>query len=181
MVQGWNWQRLHMANETVKVTRSIFVLAIVVAVISTTACSQRPQPIEGLWAVPIHTAAPPTPTPTAKPTPLPKTEPTIVITSETAVAEPDDEALFILNVIVEDRYGYLQEAMLTITWPDTPLPFVVGPTADIKIPILASSPPFLLKVEKEGYITVYQPFDVTINADMQYEFTVTILASGDPA
>jgi len=170
-----------MENETVKPTRSIFVLAILLAVISTTACSPRPQPIEGLWGVPIHTAVPPTPTPTPRPTPAPKTEPTIVITPETAVAHPNEEALFILNVIVEDRYGYLQEAMLTITWPDTPLPFVVGPTADIKIPILASSPPFLLKVEKEGYITVYQPFDVTINADMQYEFTVTILAAGDTA
>lgn len=58
---------------------------------------------------------------------------------------------------------------------------VVGPTADIKIPVLASSHLFLLKIEKEGYITVYQPFDVALNADMEYEFTMKILTAGDPA
>jgi len=120
-------------------------------------------------------------TPAPPPPPSPKTEPPIIVTPETAVAHPDEEALFILNVIVEDRYGYLQEAMLTLTWPDMPRPVMVGPTADIKIPIPANSPPFLLTVEKEGYITVYQPFDVTLNADMQYEFIVTMLVAGDPA
>ena len=35
--------------------------------------------------------------------------------------------------------------------------------------------------EKDGYLTVYQPFDVTLNADMQYEWTVTLLAAGEAA
>ena len=167
------WPQLRAENELV--TRSWCVLFALGLGILLVACACGPQPIDGLWRVPVQTATP------QVSTPAPKTEPPIIITPETAVAHPDEEALFILNVIVEDRYGYLQEALLTITWPNMPRPFMVGPTADIKIPIPASSPPFLLKVEKEGYITVYQPFDVTINADMQYEFTVTILAAGDTA
>ncbi len=174
------WLRFRAEDKLV--TRSkIVVLALSLGILLI-ACACGPQPIDGLWGMLIQTATPQLPTPTPRPTPTPKIEPPIIITPETAVAEPDAEALFILNVIVEDRYGFLQEAMLTITWPDdTPRPFVVGPTADIKIPVLSSSHLFLLKIEKEGYITVYQPFDVTLNADMEYEFTVTILAAGDPA
>ena len=159
------WLRFRAEDKLV--TRSkIVVLALSLGILLI-ACACGPQPIDGLWGMLIQTATPQLPTPTPRPTPTPK---------------PDAEALFILNVIVEDRYGFLQEAMLTITWPDdTPRPFVVGPTADIKIPVLSSSHLFLLKIEKEGYITVYQPFDVTLNADMEYEFTVTILAAGDPA
>ncbi len=142
------------------------------------ACGRAPQPIDGLWGAPIQTSTPLSPT--IMPPAL-KVAPTIIITSETADADPNDEALFILNIIVEDRYGFLQAALVTITWEDNPTPFVVGPTADIKVPIQASSSPFLLKVEKDGYLTVYQPFDVTLNADMQYEWTVTLLAAGEAA
>ena len=141
------------------------------------ACGRAPQPIDGLWGAPIQTSTPLSPT--IMPPAL-KVAPTIIITSETADADPNDEALFILNIIVEDRYGFLQAALVTITWEDNPTPFVVGPTADIKVPIQASSP-FMLKVEKDGYLTVYQPFDVTLNADMQYEWTVTLLAAGEAA
>lgn len=152
-----------------------------VGVLLVVACGCGPQPIDGLWNVPIQTAAPPPSTPIPQPTPIPKTEPPITIIPEAADAKPSDDALFILNVIVEDRYGFLQEALLTIIWEDDARPFVVGPTADVKIPIQASSPLFLLKVEKEGYSTVYQPFDVTLSEDMEYEFTVTLMPSGDPA
>ena len=161
--------------------KRILVVVFMLGVLLVFAFGCGPQPIDGLWNVPIQTAAPPLSTPTLQPTPIPKTEPPIIISPETVDAKPSDDALFILNVIVEDHYGFLQEALLTIIWEDDVKQFVVGPTADVKIPIQASSPLFLLKVEKEGYSTVYQPFDVTLSEDMEYEFTVTLIPSGDPA
>lgn len=68
---------------------------------------------------------------------------------------------------------------MTVSWEDGREPITFGPTFDIKIPIQASSLPFLLTVEKEGYLTVNQPFSVSLSEDMQYEFAAVLLPAED--
>lgn len=107
-------------------------------------------------------------------------EPVLYITP-TGLGTPDATALFVLNVIVEDEEGFLLDALLTITWSDGHAPLVIGPTADVKIPLEAAWSPFVLSVQKPGYATVHQPFVVSLSETMQYEFTVTLQEVGDVA
>ena len=144
-----------------------------------TACGQSPQPIPGLWDVPIQTSTPHSPTKTPRPTATPEQAPPIIITPTSG--ETNEDATFFLTVIVEDGYGYLKEAMVTISWEDGREPVTFGPTFDIKIPVEASSSPFLLTVEKEGYLSVNQPFSVALSEDMQYEFSAVLLPTEDMA
>ena len=142
-------------------------------------CRKSPQPIAGLWNVPIQTSTPHPPTKTPRPTATPKQAPPIIVTP--ATGGMDEEATFYLTVIVEDGYGYLREAMVTISWEDGREPLTFGPTFDIKIPIQASSSPFLLTVEKDGYLPVNQPFTVSLSEDMQYEFAAVLVPAEDLA
>ena len=144
-----------------------------------TACGHSAQPIHGLWDVPIQTSTPHPPTKTPRPTATPEQAPSILITPTSG--KTNEDATFFLTVIVEDRYGYLKEAMVTISWEDGREPITFGPTFDIKIPIQASSSPFLLTVEKEGYLPVNQPFSVSLSEDMQYEFSAVLLPIEDMA
>jgi hypothetical protein len=151
----------------------LFVMFLLIA------CGCSPQPIPGLWDVPIQTATPHPPTRTPRPTATPEQAPTILITPTSG--KIDEDATFFLTVIVEDGYGYLKEAMVTVSWEDGREPLTFGPTFDIKIPIQASSSPFLLTVEKEGYLPVNQPFSVSLSEDMQYEFSTVLLPAEDLA
>jgi hypothetical protein len=140
-------------------------------------CGEQPQPIPGLWNVPIQTSTPLPPTATPNPGFVPQVEPPIVITP-VAGAAPDAEAFFNLTIAVIDGYGLAQEALVTISWPDDATSFVIGPTAEMRLPLQMRSPSFLVTVEKEGYRTVYQPFNVILSGDMDYQLTVILFPAG---
>jgi hypothetical protein len=160
-----------------KTKRMFLRILSLLLLVTVTACGRSPQPISGLWEVPIQTSTPQPPTKTPIPTITPVQEPPIIVTP--TAGEIDEAATFFLTVIVEDEYGRLQEAMVTISWADGREALTFGPTFDIKIPVQASSSPFLLTVEKENYQTVRQPFEVSLSEDMQYEFTATMLPAED--
>jgi len=132
-------------------------------------CVQCSKPIPGLWGVPIASS---TPLPTAAPTVTPTFETPIVVVEDSG--EPDPEARFRPTVTVEDEVGLLKEATIAISHSDGDSPLVVGPTADIEIPIPARWSPFMVTVSRPGYKTILQPFEVSLSKDMQYELTVTL-------
>jgi hypothetical protein len=138
------------------------------------ACVQRSKPIPGLWGVPIASS---TPLPTVVPTATPTFETPIVVVDD--FGEPDPEARFRLTVIVEDEVGLLKEATIAISHSDGGNPLIVGPTADIEIPIPARWSPFMVTISRPGYKTVLQPFEVSLSEDMQYELTVTLKWIGE--
>lgn len=138
------------------------------------ACGQRSEPIPGLWGVPIASS---TPLPTAAPTVTPTFETPIVVVDDSG--DPDPESRFRLTVIVEDEVGLLKEATIAISRAGGTNPLIVGPTADIEIPIPANWSPFVVTVTRPGYKTVLQPFEVSLSEDMQYELTVTMKRIGE--
>lgn len=140
-------------------------------------CGGQMQPIPDLWMVPIETIAP---SPTPPPTSTPVMSPPIWITP-TSPTVLDDEAVFTLNVLVEDEKGMLTDALVSVIWSDGHAPLVIGPTDDIQIPIPSAWSPFVVVVEKQGYAPVRQPFIVSLSATMTYEWVVVLQYLGDVA
>lgn len=118
-----------------------------------------------------------TPQPTLSPTPT--LEPVVI---ETA-GEPDPDARFILNVIVEDEAGWLMGATVTVVWLNDGFsePLIFEEVADVKIPIPAGWTPVLVSVTKPGYRPVQEVFEARLAEDLEHEWLVRLVLLGDSA
>lgn len=123
-------------------------------------------------AQPVLPAALPTELPDDGPPP-PEMAPPLVISPQ--AGSPADSAFFYLTVRLEDQDGAPVAGLVTVSWPGG-ASFIFGPATHIEIPIqlLPTAPHFLVTVEKDGYLTRSQPFDVTLSEDLAYEWVARL-------